>query len=417
MATSGQRRSYSGYVFLGLIFSLIMASSSLSYGEIEGDKELLRLIAQGFQANLDKITTWQGEAHINYFRTSESEEAKQYFNKRWMKHSAVFVYDGKLEATRWNWTCLEDRWEKDGQEKAGVSPYFKNCMLKDGALYEFGMITPSKMKRPYYLSIHSSERRPIGDFPHDFDPLYYFRCARGNVPEDLMWYYSMADNPDMVGTITREGNLVTFERTLTGLINRYQFDLSKGCNVVSFVSDDPSVKGSWSFEYEEINGVFVPKKAIYHNEAKVEGAAKPEVLHQEIEFTRNIINQPVDPAEFDLDKLGLQPGDIVQDTRANIRYIYKAEAVEVEKIGEEMVEEMAEGLPVEKSEATAAEKEEPALSAEAEPPVTAPAVAQTTPPSSKRTIYIITGLAALLLLLAAIILALRRKAMIRNRDE
>ena len=87
---------------------------------------------------------------------------------------------------------------------------------------------------------------------------------------------------------------------------------------------------------------------------------------------------------------------------------------------EKMVEEMAEELAVEQPKiAVAAEKEEPALSAEAEPPVTAPevAVATTTPPSSKRTIYIITGLAALVLLLAIVFLLLRRKAAIRRKEE
>ena len=393
----------------------VIGGFSLSYGEIEGDKELLRLIAQGYEANLEKISTWQGEARIDYFHTYEREEIKKHleYDKRWCKESAVFVYDGKLGATRWNWTLLEDRSEKDGQEKKSVEPLLKNCMLKDGAFYKFGLIRPHTTKPPYYLFIYPPEVGEGGGLSDHFDPLYYFRCVRPDMPKNLMFYYNEADNPDMLGTITREGNLVTFERTLTGTINRFQFDLSKGCNVVSYVGEDTLVKASWTFEYEEIDGVFVPKKAVRHSERTVEGAAQPEIFHREVEFTRNIINQPVDPAEFDLDKLGLQPGDIVKDTRANITYIYKAEAVEVEKMAEEIVK----GLLVEEPEVTPADEEEkPVLSAEAGPPLTEPevAVAQTAPPSSKRTIYIITGLAALVLLLA-VVLVLRRKAAARKK--
>ncbi len=116
----------------------------------------------------------------------------------------------------------------------------------------------------------------------------------------------------------------------------------------------------------------------------------------------------VKDSEFTLEGLNIPIGALVTDRIADVIYYYKTPPVD-----ERDLEEMAEGLPVEEPEVTpAAEKEEPALSAEAEAPLAEPeiAVAQTAPPSSKRTIYITIGVAALVLLLGLILVALRRKA-------
>ena len=298
--------------------SLVMAPPCR--GEIQGDKELLRLIAFGYQANRDKISTWQGDARMSVMATGRPA-----YDKRWITLSATYVYDAKAGATRWNWVCDEDKWEKGGKQGHNPDPYIKNGMLKGEALYEFGPVTPKTMKHPLYLRVYPAQKAPRTDYSAAFDPMFYFNCV---YPHDisamLNGYYKNDAHSEIFLMITRNGNRVVIEerdrKEDPSDTKRYEFDLANGFNVVSYFARDQHLTVNWTLEYDRQNGVYVPKRAVHHNEEKVEG--RIQTFDREVVFTRSVVNQPVDPAEFGLDKLGVQPGNVVQDTRLGIDYTY-----------------------------------------------------------------------------------------------
>jgi len=290
-------------------------------GGLKGNAELLKIVAEAYLANKERIQTWSGRATIE----SQSYEEGRTTKDRRLKSSVSFAYDRQRGATRWNYRQEEDRWVIDNNDvKINRKPYLNNGMKKDGVFYQL-----------YNYKEDSDERRTMtirplryaegGMFSEDFDPMWYLTKAGENLNERLEFYSRNANNPNISDAeVTADGNQVVLETTSPGVINRYKFDLSAGGNLVSYFGSDSQVTEWYYWRYEKIKDIWVPKSFthIHVSASKYEGTKHKYWMNEirKIEFVENKINEPLDAAEFSFAKMGLRPGDSIYDGRTGRDY-------------------------------------------------------------------------------------------------
>ena len=298
-----------------LTLSLLPRSAS---AQIEGDLELLKLVANGYKANLAKIKMWQGKAIIShegpYFNPGETVKRKI---------SVEFVFDANQGAVRWYWNELERQITRKNMQSVNENPYFTSGIVKDKTLYMLFPV-PSAHERPPGNVIVKPASLPIRNWDGEFDPMYYFASIEGDLYERLMFYYEQADNPNIgYGKVWRKENRVFFEKAspgTTAIVTVYKFDLSKSCCITRYFRKyaDSIGQETWDYDYEDVNDVFVPKN-IRFSQAKPDGSEKTTRI---IQFVQNIMNKPIESEEFSLAKLSLIPGDIVQEQSTGVTFTY-----------------------------------------------------------------------------------------------
>jgi hypothetical protein len=69
-----------------------------------------------------------------------------------------------------------------------------------------------------------------------------------------------------------------------------------------------------------VNDVYVPKDIRYRNLAAPQDVNKRTSFTRDIHFTRQKVNEPIDESEFSLERMGLRPGDTVNDNLRGVVY-------------------------------------------------------------------------------------------------
>jgi hypothetical protein len=309
-----------GRIIFFFVASIVVfcSSSGRAYGQVYGERELLRLIQTGYTTNFEKISTWRGRARVSV-NSLEGDSVR-----RTMAIDADFVHDASFGATRWSWRLLEDvATLRDGTESR-KAPYFKNCMFKDKKFYKFGPFTPTEQQRPYWLVVSPPNRSAISNFSENFDPLLYLRPPSLDIQNDFPLYYAADATFRNPFYISREGSLIIFERVNRldeTWRSRYVFDISQGCNLVHYESRFKDSKTTTAdYEYQNIDGVFVPQKVIHCVEVRGD---HPESYRQETVFLENTVNKLIAASEFELAKLGLLPGDTINDKILGVVFKYR----------------------------------------------------------------------------------------------
>ena len=94
-----------------LTLSVVLVGSAAAYGQVKGDIELLRLIANAHRDNLQRVTTWKGAAVIEEaFDEPQMSVVSQ-------RSQATFVYDASEGGTRWQW-IVADAKKREGDRLA-----------------------------------------------------------------------------------------------------------------------------------------------------------------------------------------------------------------------------------------------------------------------------------------------------------
>jgi hypothetical protein len=152
---------------------------------------------------------------------------------------------------------------------------------------------------------------------NEFDPMYFFQCVRKDLP---LWLdarcKSLADPKAAKPAryeIQRDGQRVVLHCPFDGGFNHFVFDLSRGCTVAEYDIQGRDVKVRWTFSYEKLDGVFVPKTAKYRN-VNIRRDKTESFFGREFVLHDQAVNQPIADSEFTFEKMGLRPGDIVNDT-------------------------------------------------------------------------------------------------------
>lgn len=191
---------------LAAIGIIMLANVQAGVGVIEGDLALLKVIADGYEANLAKLATWAGEASIV---SSVSNETGQGAMRRQEKYKAEFLLNRELDAVRWKWFCLEEFDPKTGQwHSSDVKPTFG--LTKGDCDYVLTFQGRAVQEAPRGLNIYRRDGWPDHFEGVGFDPLHILaKEIYPDVVGQLRYYHRLGDTMKSNGSITREGDIVT----------------------------------------------------------------------------------------------------------------------------------------------------------------------------------------------------------------
>lgn len=287
----------------------------------QSNAELLRMVQKGYQANLEKLRTWQGKAQVRLLAENWGQ-----CDKIAIDSDVDFVFDADRKAVRWNYRQTSKA-RHEGGEAVELPRIFSNKMTRDGKVFLMGPYdAPREEGQNHYLTIDSADSYKVENTAYDFHPLLYFTHPTGlgsSLLDTLQFYSEVLQTPDPKHKVIREGSRVTLQVTNEELeiVNRYTFDLSQGCNLVEYYGSDPRITDTWTIEYTQVNGVFVPVKHAHANEDKTKDPLKRTV--REAYFVTNVVNEPVPEEAFALEKLGVRAKDVINDKIVGVRYSYK----------------------------------------------------------------------------------------------
>jgi hypothetical protein len=296
-------------ILLGLLLLPLPAR-----GATPSNLDQLRLVARGYQANLESIRTWQGKATIVDFRgdpgTTPAESSAV----------AEFAYDVRRHAVRWNYNVLRP------QEAPGEGLYLQlsSQMTRDNEHFKFGPNWPDKQPGKWTMFVDAPKAgvraKALTD---EFDPMYFFQCVRKDLPLWLDAQCKFQADPKLAKEaryeIRRDGQRVVLHCPFGGGFNHFVFDLSSGCTVAEYDVEGRDVKARWTFNYEKVDGVFVPKTAKYRNVTTRRDKTQS-FFERYFALHDQIVNEPIDDSAFTFEKMGLRPGDVVNDTLRGTTY-------------------------------------------------------------------------------------------------
>jgi len=299
-----------------LFLALAALGSRTSMGKLQGNTELLKVIADGYEANLAQLRTWRGRAHIRS-RITEGNGPR-----RRARYQADFLIDRDRGIVKWTWFSLPpdgpvpaDEAAQDLSLKAGMTR--GDC---DYVVFYYDCGLPGEERS---LKIYARDEWPRHFHGLAFDPLRVLtKEIYPDVARELRSYHKHDTRDTSRGRITREGNMVTIEsdyqyESIGGIVVRCTFDLSKGCCPTEFLNSSRVGESHWTLAYGEIAGVFVPKRISL---ISVNRSHDPTIREERTAvLTTRMVNEPVDEAGFSLGGLGVKPGDPIQDMRTGRR--------------------------------------------------------------------------------------------------
>jgi hypothetical protein len=386
MSKKRQKSKRVNHQVWAILFGLLAIVQSVY--AIEGDPELIPLVLNARKENMERISTWRGNATLEKTRAFENG-----MSEIDSIEEVDFAFDQNLDAVRWNLIVHERAYASGGPSVSPDKPENHDGLLRGDQFFrhEPGLITPEGEKHNT-LVILPREKQKIQGFAHDFHPMWYFTPGGGKVDAFLSSYYENKDNSgskDKKTSITREGDLVIWELGRGDRVKRYVFDLSKGGNIKESISSSPRAESQYAWSYEQIDGVWVPVEFEFNSLQKYPNGDSRQISRK-VSFSDNEINIPLADDEFTLDRLGVVHGTQVSDNILGIAYRY-GEA-EVNLVGEKAYESDSFDLLAKRGDGDKVSDETPAPSASDEPLQ----IPDPTPPVSSHSFPTIIPIAAIM---------------------
>ena len=296
------------------------------FAVIEGDIELLRLVATAHQANRAAIDTWQGHVLIESTLADANGPILQ------DRYSVDFLSDCRREVTRWTWT-QDERYVREGLEidgkpiKKTVSEPFSAMTTRMGFYRHAPGITTLEGDRLNTLVIWPPERARRSSYSDSFNPMWYLTGHMTKCTDDfiglLVFLYRRVKNDGTANIIaTRDGDVVILERGNETVLNRHYFSLTQGGNVVKYYARDQNGTERRTWTYEQKGGVWIPRTFVFNHKTY-----SPDMLGNtnrtwKVTFVDNIMNEPIPVSQFSLEALGYKSSEQLNDQRTNLPPIY-----------------------------------------------------------------------------------------------
>ena len=218
----------------------------------------------------------------------------------------------------WNQETVVERWIVDGDAKrveAASNAGTRNGMVQKGRFYDYA-IRLSEKARPKHTVVIKDRRYAEG-----FDVRRYLGVE---VVSRLQSAIDHANDPRSgPWDITCGGSIVTVECHFgpnRSFINKYVFDLAKGAHLVVEYGKDNHVEDDIRYTYESVDGVWVPASYV-HNSVSTRG-----VMLDKVVWSNSRVNRRMDKDQFSLARLGVTPGDLVQDDMALTQFTYVSDS-------------------------------------------------------------------------------------------
>ena len=324
------------WALIGLIVIAVDLQGSVLHAA-SGDAALLKAVSREHSANRERIRTWRGEIEVTAESFLPQGVPKAEQTTRQVSHGRVeFVCDCTTGSFRSNHVCTKNMGERDNGERVDL-PYrmassvmvvgdmYYHCFWDDAWDSRKDVPNHSPMGRVAIVRT-ASERPKPGAFRDEIDPFYWFTYD-GEDTGELFAVYSgwVEEKADFYSrrSIEVDGDRVSLHIRSTGH-NTYTIDRGQGSNLVEYdAADNDSGVGdreNWKYEYEEVGGVWVPKEV--HGEVL---CADNRRFARTLSWQKNVVNAPVEEAEFSIAKMGMRRGDLVQDERTGESYFVQGE--------------------------------------------------------------------------------------------
>jgi len=301
------------------------------FADMDGDIELLRLIADGYEANLEKLRTWKGKVALKGFHTAIP--STDWGERQWESQNE-FLLDRDQDAILWHGETVKGTQTLEGKTSPLPQDVHSGIIKSE---YDYRLTFPENEKGRRNLLIIPSGQWPRNFESNVFDPIHILtKEIYPGLIEQLRYYHQLGGKMKSNGSITRQGDIVTVETDndrgdYGRIITRFVFDLSKGCCLTEFFTSSKVSESHWKLDYEKLADVWVMKKVAHIHKDKREGSRY--VSTREAVLTNDMVNDPVSPEEFELDKIGMRPGDIVYDRVAGgVGYVWKADSTPPERL-------------------------------------------------------------------------------------
>jgi hypothetical protein len=297
----------------GLCFVVLFAKPECAVAEVDATRtqaDLLRLVAEGMQSNMESIRTWRGEAKITDHRWKASGLQIE------SETAVSFAYDAKKKALRWNFDV------KNIDQK---SRYTSSRMRRDDEEYRFGPTQPGPERDPALLLVTAITDRPVEGLSNEFHPMYFIEAVRRDpMPDHLRSLrkelIESSEEESKVFSVARDGFIIRLSfRYPNGVRIAHEFDERKSYNLVAYESVRPGSMGRWTFDFVELDGVYVPSEWTYEK-LRENGDEWQVQFRRRVTFNKQEINTELPESEFTLDKMGMLPGDFVHDAIRGVKY-------------------------------------------------------------------------------------------------
>ena len=310
--------------FIGLLLgSAFLRTSHCNLSSADVDR--IKILAEANRKNRASIRTWSGKFEILDERKGIHEFGGQEIEERSKRGIGEFAYDADREALRWNRETVSHK-GKQGGKSADLFAYKNSGMLADGAFHTYER-QPEEEDQPHRVLIQDKARiadRPRGESFHPMEDAFWLE----GMPADGWLAQLAGSSEDYLSHWSLDVQGEEIALVMTGTDNAftltYKFDTSKGGNLV--LVDQHSNTGPFSnkveYEYEEVSGCYVPLRWVETEEND------GEFQMRERRILAAQVNQPLDDSAFTLAAMGVQPGDLVMDTRADLHYVYKNPSLE-----------------------------------------------------------------------------------------
>lgn len=288
----------------------------------------LTLVAKENQANRDAIRTWRGKVKITQSVTSTSHGHPV---KRTTIRTVSYVYDRAANKYLFVVHQTEDKGENAGKDpKLPQQVQWEGIRTSEG-FYRVhrwegenakGSGQKGREARPI-MTIGPPAQEKKGDLSPDFDPFLYL-CVQGlDVHEWLMFLAEkgkVKGGPDLTVSRTASRISVLLDSPKVSK-NLYVFDLDQGGNPVQVDGEGAGVAVQRKRTFAKVAGIWVPTSSSTTNKNSRNG----DVNEAHVEWIENVVNEPTPEGAFTLDKVGIQPGDRVNDSRNGIHFKYDPE--------------------------------------------------------------------------------------------
>jgi len=316
----------STFIILGFAVLIIVVplTSQPCLAIVQGDAELLKIVALKHKSNFESILTWKGEAFEE--RTATQGDWYDYM----MKNKCTFAYDQLRGAVRWNKEPQENHCINHGEPQIDILANYNSEMFKDQSYYKYnGYEQPDKSV--IHGLVIDSPKRASGWQEHGLDPRYLFNePAGGTVHGKLMFLYNNANVETSYDYyVKREGDLVILQVSRDeARTHKVVYDLSRGGNVVEDYNKTPTAENIRKYEYEEKLGIWILKSYKRTNSShRKNGEVYKSTIT--INWSNSVVNVPFKEDEFTVEKLGVKHGDSISDHRINKGYRYEGVLAEV----------------------------------------------------------------------------------------
>jgi hypothetical protein len=319
---------------IAAVVAVCLTSHCAFAARLEGSLEDLLEAAERYEQGRRSLHTWRGSASYETISTHPSEYSH-------VRNTVSFIYDATRDSARW-------RCEIEGEGGRAGQPLVPISKTLDE------MVTPDRFVRADigYRDRDGNVERALVIWPRDevprrfgpdsFYPPHFLSRSGQDVGHSLRFQYDNADDLRLTpGRVWRDGSRVILE--LKGsAFSRYVIDLNQGGQLVEYHAEGENPAGAqavsrWTASYEFHNGAWVPREIMSELTNELAGGSTHQIART-IHFTQNVVNEPVDPDEFLIEKLGLHPGMRVSDHVAGVFYRHEWIATEVHRLDARMFE-------------------------------------------------------------------------------